>query len=227
MDTLAAFRLLKGMDPITKKVLAYGIKKQDTNLVSTFMNALGLEPKTPQEVTDFIREAGSLLHGESRVEKHEEWKARDNDHKQRKEDMAMIRNIMVDSPQKLALKTLASAVGEGFNAAGDIAANNGNRLAAAVLAASRNNTDTQDAKYGKTLEDKASEAWAQNRIRKGENLGRGLHAVGNVINKALGTYNIQDDTAKSMQAGRMMGGTPGTLYQMIASNNARTRHLGL
>lgn len=223
MDLIAAAELLKGLGPIEKKVLAYAIKRQDTGLVQTIMNGMGLNPKTPQDIGDFADAAGGFLNSENKIEKHEEWKER----KRRKEDMKMIRSIMVDSPQKLALKTLVSAAGEGFNAAGDMAANNSNRLAAAILAGRRSGSDAQEARFGKSLGDKSREAWAQNRIRKGENLGRGLHAVGNVLNKALGTYNIQDDTAKSMQAGRMMGGTPGTLYQMIASNNARTRHLGL
>lgn len=215
--------LIKDLSPVERMLLSHAAKTGAKNLIKSFAQEKGYAKITDDEVDELSNTIDEYSNAEKKAQAHLDW----NDRKKRKEDMRMIRNIMVDSPQKLALKTLVSGLGEGFNAAGDIAANNGNRLAAAILTGRRSGSDAQEARFGKSLGDKSREAWAQNRIRKSENLGRGLHAVGNVLNKALGTYNIQDDTAKSMQAGRMMGGTPGTLYQMIASNNARTRHLGL
>ena len=130
-------------------------------------------------------------------------------------------NLAIDTPGKMALKAAVAGVSNGVRAAGNIAENNGNRLAAALLAR-HEGSGRQDALYGQSARDKASGALAQERMRKGTNIKYGTDAIANTIDTALGTYNAQDLMAKQLAYTGTGGRVPSALYDLMGR---QTSHL--
>ena len=130
-------------------------------------------------------------------------------------------SLSIDTPGKMALKAAVAGVSNGVRAAGNIAENNGNRLAAALLAR-HEGSDRQDALYGQSARDKASGALAQERIRKGTNIRHGTDAIANTIDTALGAYNAQDLMAKQLAYTGTGGRVPSALYDLMGR---QTSHL--
>ena len=77
----------------------------------------------------------------------------------------------------------------------EIAANDSNRLAAALMAANRTNSARQNDIYGPSRKEKATEAWGQDKIRRGERWNIIGDKVGDFVDKVLGTYQIASATA--------------------------------
>lgn len=130
-------------------------------------------------------------------------------------------SLSIDTPGKMALKAAVAGVSNGVRAAGNIAENNGNRLAAALLAR-HEGSDRQDALYGQSARDKASGALAQERMRKGTNIKHGTDAIASTIDAALGTYNAQDLMAKQLAYTGIGGRVPSALYDLMGR---QTSHL--
>lgn len=130
-------------------------------------------------------------------------------------------SLSIDTPGKMALKAAVAGVSNGVRAAGNIAENNGNRLAAALLAR-HEGSDRQDALYGQSARDKASGALAQERMRKGANIRHGTDAIANTIDTALSTYNAQDLMAKQLAYTGTGGRVPSALYDLMGR---QTSHL--
>jgi hypothetical protein len=223
MEVAAAFRLFKILNSPEGRQVRDAIKNGNDGFLNIFLKSVGVANPTPADISELTEAVG----GFKEPKQHSSAYNKKKQYEAAKEMAGRIRNVMVDSPGKLALKFGAAALGEGLDAAGDIAINNGNRLAQAILAARRSGTDEHDAIYGKNAHDRVTDAWAQNRIRKGENLGRGLKAAGNVTKQALGMYNMQDQISKGMEAGQYMQGVPGQIYEMINGMNRHSQKLGL
>ena len=132
-----------------------------------------------------------------------------------------IGSLSIDSPGKMALKAAVTGVSNGVRATGNIAENNGNRLAAALLAR-HEGSGRQDALYGQSARDKASGALAQERMRKGTNIKYGTEAIANTIDAALGAYNAQDLMAKQLAYTGTGGRVPSALYDLMGR---QTSHL--
>lgn len=132
-----------------------------------------------------------------------------------------LRNIMMRDPKTMAIIAGVNAVGEGSRTVGNIMANNGNRLANAILAARRHNSQAQDNLYGPGWDERNAAAWGEERKRKGETAKFITDAIGNTIDKTLGNYNNADLATRSMVAGQYMSGTPGTLYNWINGMQSR------
>ena len=130
-------------------------------------------------------------------------------------------SLSIDTPGKMALKAAVAGVSNGVRAAGNIAENNGNRLAAALLAR-HEGSDRQDALYGQSARDKASSALAQERMRKGTNIRHGTDAIANTIDTALSAYNAQDLMAKQLAYTGTGGRVPSALYDLMGR---QTSHL--
>lgn len=130
-------------------------------------------------------------------------------------------SLSIDTPGKMALKAAVAGVSNGVRAAGNIAENNGNRLAAALLAR-HEGSDRQDALYGQSARDKASGALAQERMRKGTNIKHGTDAIASTIDAALGAYNAQDLMAKQLAYTGTGGRVPSALYDLMGR---QTSHL--
>lgn len=130
-------------------------------------------------------------------------------------------SLSIDTPGKMALKAAVAGVSNGVRAAGNIAENNGNRLAAALLARHEGSA-RQDALYGQSARDKASGALAQERMRKGTNIKHGTDAIASTIDAALGAYNAQDLMAKQLAYTGTGGRVPSALYDLMGR---QTSHL--
>lgn len=130
-------------------------------------------------------------------------------------------SLAIDTPGKMALKAAVAGVSNGVRAAGNIAENNGNRLATALLAR-HEGSGRQDALYGQSARDRASGALAQERMRKGTNIKHGIDAIANTIDAALGTYNAQDLMAKQLAYTGTGGRVPSALYDLMGR---QTSHL--
>ena len=130
-------------------------------------------------------------------------------------------SLSIDTPGKMALKAAVAGVSNGVRAAGNIAENNGNRLAAALLARHEGSA-RQDALYGQSARDKASGALAQERMRKGTNIRHGTDAIANTIDTALSAYNAQDLMAKQLAYTGTGGRVPSALYDLMGR---QTSHL--
>ena len=221
MDPVSSVKLLRLINSPSGQFIMKGIKSGSPDFMNLVLSAIGLE--SPEQ-SDYDELAGAIeAYSKATKENKPSAKALAKEMEARRK---AIRNVMVDGPGKLALKTLATGVGEGFDAASDITTNTGNRLAQAILA-SRHGDDRYDSVYGRSGMDKLREMYAINRQRKGENLGRGLKAVGNTVNKGLGMYNAQDAMSKTLESAPIMGtGTPSSIYQAMASANAHSKKLG-
>lgn len=125
-----------------------------------------------------------------------------------------IGSLSIDAPGKMALKAAVAGMSNGVRATGNIAENNGNRLAAALLAR-HEGSGRQDALYGQSARDKASGALAQERMRKGTNIRHGTDAIANTIDTALSAYNAQDLMAKQLAYTGTGGRVPSALYDLM------------
>lgn len=138
-----------------------------------------------------------------------------------KEDIV---NTFMDSPEEMAIKAGIRAVSNGTRAAGNIAQNNGNRLASAILSAMRDHTPEQDSRYGYSQQDSALGAYAQNRIRRGENTKAITDAVSNTIDSTLGDYNAQERQVRALQGSQMFGHMPAAYWDNEARNTSNMRY---
>ena len=123
--------------------------------------------------------------------------------------------LFVDSPEKMASKVITNAVSNGIRAAGEMAENNGNRLAAAILAGYRQHSDAQDQRFGPSARDKANAMWAQNKIRNGINKKLMANAVSNTLDRGLNMREQQELAAKQLAMTEATGKVPSALYDLF------------
>lgn len=125
-------------------------------------------------------------------------------------------DIFIDSPAKMATKIGINALSNGVKAAGGIAENNSNRLAAAILEGYRQHSDAQDQRYGPSARDKANAMWAQNKMRTGTNKNIIGNALGNTLDRGLNMYEMQDLAAKQLAMTEATGRVPSALYDLFS-----------
>lgn len=136
------------------------------------------------------------------------------------EQAKRVRDIMKLDAKDLAIRGLVAGGTEFLHGAGDIAENNGNSLAAAILAANRTNSARQNDIYGPSRREKYAEAWGQERMRRGKNTARILHGIGNVADKVFGMYNNADLAGRSLAAAEIggKGQVPATTWDYLGRN---------
>jgi hypothetical protein len=137
-----------------------------------------------------------------------------------------LRNILIQDPKTMSIVGAINAASGLTKAFGNVSANNGNRLANAILAANRTNTAAQNELYGPSRREKAAEAYSENRRKRGENVKAVTDEISGAIDKTLGNFNNQDLAARSIAAAQNMPGTPGTLYQLINGMQSRSSKIG-
>lgn len=125
------------------------------------------------------------------------------------------RDLFVDSPAKMAAKVGINALSNGVRAAGGMAENNGNRLAAAILEGYRQHSDAQDQRFGPSARDKANAMWAQNKMRTGTNKNLAANAISNTLDRGLNMYEQQDLAAKQLAMTEATGKVPSALYDLF------------
>ena len=195
MDSGTAMTLLKLLSSDKFKGVAKGAAAGDKSALSMLFNAAGLSNPSANDLNDLQSLAG--LFGtviDDTGNYQSDW-TDPNTIDQLQRERKSMRELITGTPKEMAIKAGVQAVGQLARAGGDIAANNGNRLAAALMAANRTNSARQNDIYGPSRKEKAAEAWGQDRIRRGNNWQIALNKVGDFVDKVLGTYQIADATA--------------------------------
>ena len=195
MDSGTAMTLLKLLSSDKFKGVAKGAAAGDRSALSMLFNAAGLSNPSANDLNDLQSLAG--LFGtviDDTGNYQSDW-TDPNTMEQLQRERKSMRELITGTPKEMAIKAGVQAVGQLARAGGDIAANNGNRLAAALMAANRTNSARQNDIYGPSRKEKAAEAWGQDRIRRGNNWQIALNKVGDFVDKVLGTYQIADATA--------------------------------
>lgn len=198
MDSGTAMTLLKILSSDKYKGVAKGAAAGDKSALSMLFNAAGLPDPSDDDLKDLQSLAGlfgTVIDDTGDNKKFQsDWTNLDTMEQMQRERKSM-RGLLTGTPKEMAIKAGIQAVGQLARAGGNIAANNGNRLAAALMAANRTNSARQNDLYGPSRRESAIEAVGQERIRKGENWQEAGNAVGDFIDKVLGTYQIADATA--------------------------------
>ena len=174
------------------------VKSGDTRGLKILLKTCGIKNVTQTDIQE-AQDLASLFDSASEMSAQAE---QQEDIERAKRDRAAkaygdtVRGIMKASPKTMAIYAALNAASSGLRAISDNAANNGNRLAQAILAAARGNmTDRQIDTYGSSRMSNA-QAWGQERMRRGENLGRWAKAASDAIDKTLGTYQADDRAAR-------------------------------
>lgn len=198
MDSGTAMTLLKILSSDKYKGVAKGAAAGDKSALSMLFNAAGLPDPSDDDLKDLQSLAGlfgTVIDDTGDNKKFQsDWTDKDT-LKQMQDERKGMRTLLTGTPQEMAIKAGIQAVGQLARLGGNIAANNGNRLAAALMAANRTNSTRQNDLYGPSRRESATEAVGQERIRKGENWQEVGNAVGDFVDKVLGTYQIADATA--------------------------------
>lgn len=198
MDSGTAMTLLKLLSSDRYKDVAKGAAAGDRSTLNMLFNAAGLPDPSDDDLKDLQSLAG--LFGtviddtEANKKFQSDWTDKDTMDRLQKERKSMY-NLLTGGAKERAIKAGVQAIGQLARAGGDIAANNGNKLAAALMAANRTNSARQNDIYGPSRKEKATEAWGQDKIRRGNNWQIALNKVGDFVDKVLGTYQIADATA--------------------------------
>jgi len=201
MDSGTAMTLLKLLSSDKFKSVAKGAAAGNTSALSVLFNAAGLPNPTDDDLKDLQSLAGlfGTVINDTGDKGNKggyptDWTNKDTMERLQTERTNM-RNLLTGTPQEIAIKAGVQAVGQLARAGGEIAANDGNKLAAALMAANRTNSARQNDLYGPSRKEKAAEAWGQDRIRRGNRWKIVGDKFGDFVDKVLGTYQIADATA--------------------------------
>lgn len=127
-----------------------------------------------------------------------------------------IREVMAGSPTDYIVRGAAAAGAGVSDFIGNKAVSDANHLAQAILAANRTNSAKQNDIYGPSRKENASNVWAQEKLRRGENVKNITNEVSDVIRNLSGLYGQRDDAARAMQAQEILG-APGSFYNYLNS----------
>lgn len=198
MDSGTAMTLLKLLSSDKFKGVAKGAAAGDKSALSMLFNAAGLPDPSDDDLKDLQSLAGlfgTVINDTGDKGGYQsDWTDKDTMDQLHRERRSM-RGLLTGTPQEMAIKAGIQAVGQLARMGGDIAANNGNKLAAALMAANRTNSARQNDLYGPSRREAAAEAVGNERMRKGNNWKIVGDKVGDFVDKVLGTYQIADATA--------------------------------
>lgn len=198
MDSGTAMTLLKLLSSDKFKGIAKGAAAGDKSALSVLFNAAGLPDPSDDDLNDLQSLAGlfgTVIDDTGDNKKFQsDWKDADTMDQLQKERKSMY-NLLTGGTKERAIKAGIQAAGQIARAGGNIAANNGNKLAAALMAANRTNSARQNDIYGPSRKEKATEAWGQDKIRRGNNWQFALNKFGDFVDKVLGIYQVADATA--------------------------------
>lgn len=198
MDSGTAMTLLKLLSSDKFKGVAKGAAAGDKSALSMLFNAAGLSNPTNNDLNDLQSLAGlfgTVIDDTGNSSNYQSDWTDPNTMEQLQRERKNMRDLITGTPQEMAIKAGIQAVGQLARAGGEIAANDSNRLAAALMAANRTNSARQNDIYGPSRKEKATEAWGQDKIRRGERWKIIGDKVGDFVDKVLGTYQIADVTA--------------------------------
>lgn len=133
-----------------------------------------------------------------------------------------IRKLMVGTPGDYITRGLGSAFDNTVGYLGKrFGENDPNFLAKAILAANRQNNTARENIYGPSPTEKASEMWANEKLRRGANVKALTDSAQNVFDDTFGEYKRRDDQSRAMQAAAYLNG-PGSLYNYLNGMESRS-----
>ena len=208
MDSGTAMTLLKLLATDKYAGAAKGAASGDSSILSMLFNAAGLPNPSGKDLQDLQVLAaafGNVVDPDStgNTDTSIDWSDADTVNQLRKEASGM-EQLLNGDPRARAIKAGIQLVGDAARMGGNIAANNGNQLAAALMAANRTNSNRQNELYGPSRREAATEAVGHERIRKGNNWKIVGDTVGNFVDKLLGTYNMNSATAANAALTRQL-----------------------
>lgn len=127
-----------------------------------------------------------------------------------------IREIMVGSPTDYIIRGAASAGSGISDFIGNKSVTDANNLASAILAANRTNSARQNEIYGPSKRENAANVWANEKIRRGENVKNATNEISKVIKDLSDVYKQREDATRAMQAQEILG-APGNFYNYLNS----------
>ena len=195
-----------------------GLPIKEILMVAKFLNT--------KEGKDLVETAKQAMPGGS-VSGSPAGKGSDVENMSQGQKLDKIREIMVGDPTDYIVRGAAAAASGISDFIGNKAVTDANHLASAILAANRTNSARQNDLYGPSKKENASQMWAQEKLRRGENVKNATDQVSNVINNLAGLYGQREDAARAMQAQEVLG-APGNFYNYLNSvqraNAATTGH---
>ena len=198
MDSGTAMTLLKLLSSDKYKSVVKGVAAGDRSALSMLFNAAGQPNPTDDDLKDLQSLAGlfgTVIDDTGDKKNFQSDWTNSATMAQLQTERKNMYNLLTGGAKERAIKTGVQAVGQIARAAGDIAANDGNRLAAALMAVNRTNSARQNDIYGPSRKERATEAWGQDRIRRGERSRIIGKAIGDFVDKVLGTYQVASATA--------------------------------
>lgn len=198
MDSGTAMTLLKLLSSDKFKGVAKGAASGDKSALNVLFNAAGLAAPTADDLKDLQSLAGlfgTVIRDSNDKDVYRTDWSDDATMEQLQRERKNMRGLLTGTPKEMAIKAGIQAAGQLARMGGDIAANNGNKLAAALMAANRTNSARQNDIYGPSRREAATEAVGHERIRKGNNWKIVGDNVGDFVDKVLGTYQVADSTA--------------------------------
>lgn len=138
------------------------------------------------------------------------------ENKTQEEKLDKIREIMIGDPTDYIVRGAAAAGAGISDFIGNKAVTDANHLAQAILSANRTNSARQNDIYGPSKKENAANVWAQEKLRRGENVKNATDEVSSVIRNLSGLYGQREDAARVMQAQQVLG-APGNFYNYLNS----------
>lgn len=138
------------------------------------------------------------------------------ENKTQEEKLDKIREIMIGDPTDYIVRGAAAAGAGISDFIGNKAVTDANHLAQAILSANRTNSARQNDIYGPSKKENAANVWAQEKLRRGENVKNATDEVSSVIRNLSGLYGQREDAARAMQAQQVLG-APGNFYNYLNS----------
>lgn len=193
MNALEAVTLLQQLDGVDlnkiAQLAAFVNGPQGQALASQISS---MEPSAAQQMSDFDEAQQIKAHKLGL------------DNQKDKSTLGLLRTTMGLSPKAMLIKGALAAGGETANAIGDMVANNAMYNARNTLVGAQ--TEGSQQKLGTGRDSAVKQISANNKIKRGQNIARGLKAVGNIINSVAGVYNTADNTARMMSANEALSG---------------------
>lgn len=138
------------------------------------------------------------------------------ENKTQEEKLDKIREIMIGDPTDYIVRGAAAAGAGVSDFIGNKAVTDANHLAQAILSANRTNSARQNDIYGPSRKENAANVWAQEKLRRGENVKNATDEVSSVIRNLSGLYGQREDATRAMQAQQVLG-APGNFYNYLNS----------
>lgn len=208
MSPAVIMTALKFLSSSDGKKFRTALKGGNKSVASTLLKGLGQKNVTSGDVDTFLDLVNNMedtgLSDPAELSKH-------------------VRDIMMGRPLDYIIRGAGTAAASAVDFIGNKSVTDANRLAQAILERGRKQSALNEQLFGPSESETLDRAWANAKLRKGENIKHATDAGSKVIKDLLKEYKDRDDAARAMQASAYLN-SPGSLYNYIngmQSRNAR------